>query len=766
MDDDENDPDEDPEDGIDARAPGKGQAPISDNPLDAPASPKAEGIDDEDDEEMADVDPDGDVGAIRRVAKGDPRLVNGDAASDTIHPKMTPEATARSHLVAQTHSIVLPSYSTWFDMHTIKKVETMQLPEFFNNRNRSKTPSVYKDYRDFMINTYRLNPAEYLTVTACRRNLAGDVCAIMRVHAFLEQWGLINYQVDAQSRPSAIGPSFTGHFRVTTDIPRGLQPFQPAPNSVFTTGKPFAATEKAKELMDQPKARKNLEIRREAFDKEAQPVNTSTQVTALLDEHMNGDTPGTGDDNPLTKEALENAITEPRQTFHCNSCGIDCTRVRYHNAKTPSNPIRNQADAAKAKYDLCPSCFMEGRFPVETTASEFVRLDDPYTNSAEKEKPWSEQELLLLLEGLEMFDDKWEDVAEHVRTRSKEECVLQFLKLEIEDPYLEEDKPTPELDVRETIDAFTSGRPIPFSQADNPVISVVSYLCSMLDPATAAIASGKTISEVRQQMQARFDMSKGPQPSTSTPHSHSNHDDTPNSAMTNGDTHTSPPAPGSNEGKATSHPSMDIDAPSHKSPSKALTMTNNSTAPTPADQQLERSNPRPDARSLLTNSLSARATFLASHEERYISSLVHSSVSTLMEKLTLKMTQFAELEAVQQQERQELERQRRELFLDRMAFARRVESVEAAVKGLGAVYNSGALGEGGEGERVKGMVREVRRGLLGGGLGGAGAGAGIDGTGMRFVGEGQEEAEREVKPWSEEEGAERREIEIKMSVDV
>ena len=46
-----------------------------------------------------------------------------------------------------------------------------------------------------MIDTYRLNPTEYLTSTACRRNLAGDVCAIMRCHAFLEQWGLINYQV-------------------------------------------------------------------------------------------------------------------------------------------------------------------------------------------------------------------------------------------------------------------------------------------------------------------------------------------------------------------------------------------------------------------------------------------------------------------------------------------------------------------------------------------------------------------------------------------
>jgi SWI/SNF related-matrix-associated actin-dependent regulator of chromatin subfamily C len=112
-----------------------------------------------------------------------------------------PEQTARSHLIAQTHAIILPSYSTWFDMHTIHNLEKKALPEFFNSRNRSKTPAVYKDYRDFMINTYRLNPTEYLTVTACRRNLAGDVCAIMRVHAFLEQWGLINYQVRQASHP-------------------------------------------------------------------------------------------------------------------------------------------------------------------------------------------------------------------------------------------------------------------------------------------------------------------------------------------------------------------------------------------------------------------------------------------------------------------------------------------------------------------------------------------------------------------------------------
>ena len=105
------------------------------------------------------------------------------------------EEQARKYLAAQTHEVIIPSYAAWFDMSKIHPVERRALPEFFNSRNRSKTPTIYKDYRDFMINTYRLRPTEYLTVTACRRNLAGDVCAIMRVHAFLEQWGLINYQV-------------------------------------------------------------------------------------------------------------------------------------------------------------------------------------------------------------------------------------------------------------------------------------------------------------------------------------------------------------------------------------------------------------------------------------------------------------------------------------------------------------------------------------------------------------------------------------------
>nr|CAD7206360.1 unnamed protein product [Timema douglasi] len=132
------------------------------------------------------------------------RAVGEDSSSQG--PKDTQENSTQSgggskeegpedNVTEQTHHIIIPSYSAWFDYNSIHMVEKRALPEFFNGKNKSKTPEIYLAYRNFMIDTYRLNPTEYITSTACRRNLAGDVCAIMRVHAFLEQWGLVNYQV-------------------------------------------------------------------------------------------------------------------------------------------------------------------------------------------------------------------------------------------------------------------------------------------------------------------------------------------------------------------------------------------------------------------------------------------------------------------------------------------------------------------------------------------------------------------------------------------
>lgn len=50
-----------------------------------------------------------------------------------------------------------------------------------------------------MIKQYRENPRSYMTITQCRRKLVGDVQKIIKVHAFLEHWGLINFNASIPS---------------------------------------------------------------------------------------------------------------------------------------------------------------------------------------------------------------------------------------------------------------------------------------------------------------------------------------------------------------------------------------------------------------------------------------------------------------------------------------------------------------------------------------------------------------------------------------
>lgn len=58
--------------------------------------------------------------------------------------------------------------------------------------------------------------------------------------------------------------------------------------------------------------------------------------------------------------------------------------------------------------------------------------------AASMTRDWTEQETLLLLEALELYKDDWNKVCEHVGSRTQDECILHFLRLPIEDPYLED----------------------------------------------------------------------------------------------------------------------------------------------------------------------------------------------------------------------------------------------------------------------------------------------------------------------------------------
>ena len=47
-----------------------------------------------------------------------------------------------SEACEQTHHIIIPSYTAWFDYNSINSIEKRALIEFFNSKNRSKTPEM------------------------------------------------------------------------------------------------------------------------------------------------------------------------------------------------------------------------------------------------------------------------------------------------------------------------------------------------------------------------------------------------------------------------------------------------------------------------------------------------------------------------------------------------------------------------------------------------------------------------------------------------
>ncbi len=53
--------------------------------------------------------------------------------------------------------IIIPSCTQWFDFNGIHEIETKTLPEFFCGVFPGKTPEIYKEYRNYMINLYREN---------------------------------------------------------------------------------------------------------------------------------------------------------------------------------------------------------------------------------------------------------------------------------------------------------------------------------------------------------------------------------------------------------------------------------------------------------------------------------------------------------------------------------------------------------------------------------------------------------------------------------
>lgn len=494
--------------------------------------------------------------------------------TQTLHPSEKSIQSLVEEATEQTNFIVIPSYSAWFDYNCIHTVERRALPEFFNSKNRSKSAEIYLAYRNFMIDTYRLNPTEYLTVTACRRNLAGDVCTIMRVHAFLEQWGLINYQVDTDARPAPMGPPSTSHFHVLVDSPSGLQPLHSArPASQLMNGNP-ATTQK--------------------------PLATSQMLNFP-------------DKEPAKAAAATNDAPKLTDNF-----GLKLDQYAKKNAYFKKN--------------------------VAATVS----------------REWTEQEILLLLEAVEMYKDDWNLVCEHVGSRTQDECILQFLRLPIEDPYLEDG---------DSAIGPLAYQPIPFSKTGNPIMSTVAFLASVVDPRVAAAAAKSAMEEFAKIKEEPLPQSKQQlddlnaemhnsaesvnAATTTTTSSNEMETDKLNSATTTTDNQV-PTNESNSANDASKDEPMDVDAKlreikkecnidscrsddSHKRNDKDKVIR---------EQQISA------ASSAALGAVAVKAKHLASIEERKIKTLVALLVETQLKKLEIKLKHFEELETMLDKEKE------------------------------------------------------------------------------------------------------------------
>ena len=577
----------------------------------------------------------------------------------------------------QTHHIIIPSYAAWFDYNAIHAIEKRALPEFFNEKNKSKTPEIYLSYRNFMVDSYRINPQEYLFSTALRRNLTGDVCALMRIHAFLEQWGLINFQIDLVDRPKPMGPPSTSHFHILGDTPSGLKPIQPVRPSLFMEPKKEPAGE-------------------------SREAKTSTEASSSIGGH-DGNT--------------QSSSTAP---------------------STSAVALAQNLGLRTDKY------------------------------SKPKDKAWSDKEMLMLLEAVDLYKDDWNRVAEHVGTRNQHQCIMQFLQLPIEDPYVDPSN----------LNGLEDLVPVPYSQQGNPLMTTVAFLSSVVDPRVAKQAAESALEKFEQikdelpkafveekienaeklgvtdvkgivklsdiagcdeeeeeeeeeednddAMTEKADETpdeksseeiKKPESESVEPESESKKpptgapDETEESksdepmetdvgnttaSETSADSDATIEATGSGAGNNTEESTES--SKSESKPEQAVASVEDETGDTEEKMDDENTavevkkefDPEEARKSLTTAASTAlaasavKARHLQSLEERRIKSLVAIVIETQMKKLDMKMKYFEELETIMERERETLECQKAELVKERQQFyMEQIKSTEDKLKGIG-----------------------------------------------------------------------------------
>jgi SWI/SNF related-matrix-associated actin-dependent regulator of chromatin subfamily C len=87
---------------------------------------------------------------------------------------------------------------------------------------------------------------------------------------------------------------------------------------------------------------------------------------------------------------------------------------------------------------------------------------------------WTDQETLLLLEGVELYHEDWTRISLHVG-KPRDECLLTFLQLPIEDTFV----PKEDLSLNNPNNIKTC------NATENPILALTAFLASVVTPNVA-----------------------------------------------------------------------------------------------------------------------------------------------------------------------------------------------------------------------------------------------------------------------------------------
>jgi SWI/SNF related-matrix-associated actin-dependent regulator of chromatin subfamily C len=140
-------------------------------------------------------------------------------------PGDSPSSSSSSSSASSSSATATPQGPGWFEPSSISSYEIRYLPGFFSAGYGPQQRESYLQMRAAIIALYQQNPTVYLSATECRRRMAGsyfarlldaqlsrdvylwsqcfvgDVCAIIRLHEFLDAFSVINTFVKPENRP-------------------------------------------------------------------------------------------------------------------------------------------------------------------------------------------------------------------------------------------------------------------------------------------------------------------------------------------------------------------------------------------------------------------------------------------------------------------------------------------------------------------------------------------------------------------------------------